>query len=478
MILDTFYILFKTNASEVKKATKEAKAATKEFEDDVDKTDKEVNKLGQSFKSLVAAGVAAAGSLLAARWIEKGVTDTAAFNVQMGRLAKLTSLSATEISAWDAAVSRASGGPVGEFTGWLEQISQELVAMGRGDQIKNILPNLLKLSESWKGLNEQQKLFYASQYKLPADVVLLLDKGPESVRQLVAEQTRLADITKKDTEAALEFQNRVADIHRESQSLFNMLLPSFNFLAEVIQVAQRGLAGMALAIQDIATGNWKHLLTLGKASSDVTGAFVKDKSTEGHGVAYPSSGSSKSPLGVRNNNPGNLRRWGDTPVINGFAHFNSMQEGLDAEQKQLELYGRRGINTLSGIAGTWAPSNENDTAAYLAHLMGHTGYGANQKLDMNDPEVRRKIANAINANENGPTYGDLIGSAQNGIAQADTSRFNTPKSGNSKNTTVNIDKIEVHTQATDADGISKSIGENLSQHLRTTTANYDDGILY
>ena len=61
-------------------------------------------------------------------------------------------------------------------------------------------------------------------------------------------------------------------------------------------------------------------------------------------------------------------------------------------------------------------------------------------------------------------------------AQTPGSIANTFDRG-SRSTTVQVDKIEVNTQATDAAGIAKSIGGTFEEQLRQTTSNYDDGIL-
>lgn len=46
-----------------------------------------------------------------------------------------------------------------------------------------------------------------------------------------------------------------------------------------------------------------------------------------------------------------------------------------------------------------------------------------------------------------------------------------------KRNMIKIDKIEVQTQATDAEGISKAIEGGLQTQLAATTADFDDGFL-
>lgn len=80
----------------------------------------------------------------------------------------------------------------------------------------------------------------------------------------------------------------------------------------------------------------------------------------------------KIPLGIANNNPLNIRyspinRWrGQTGCNRGFCTFTSMKYGIRAALVLLRNYKRRGIESISGIISTWAPSNENDTQSYIS----------------------------------------------------------------------------------------------------------------
>ena len=53
------------------------------------------------------------------------------------------------------------------------------------------------------------------------------------------------------------------------------------------------------------------------------------------------------------------------------------------------------LNTVRGLVSSWAPPSENDTAGYIAGVAKDTGYGADQKLDMHNPEVMRKVIAAM-----------------------------------------------------------------------------------
>ncbi|MDE3022263.1 MAG: hypothetical protein KGI54_10420 [Pseudomonadota bacterium] len=114
--------------------------------------------------------------------------------------------------------------------------------------------------------------------------------------------------------------------------------------------------------------------------------------------------------GITQNNPGNLREWGNTPTIHGFANFATPTAGLRAMVDQLKLYGQRGKNTLSSIVNTYAPAADgNNDPAYIADLVKRTGFGANQHLNLNDPKVMTSLVSSMIYHEQGKNpYGAMV----------------------------------------------------------------------
>lgn len=115
---------------------------------------------------------------------------------------------------------------------------------------------------------------------------------------------------------------------------------------------------------------------------------------------------SRGPRGIRNNNPGNLRSWGDTPREDGFARFATPEAGLAAMIKNLQVQqSKHGLNTIAGIIGRWAPPNENDTAGYVGNVSKQTGFGAHQPLDLTDKKtVAPLISSMIRQEGNSAGY--------------------------------------------------------------------------
>lgn len=114
------------------------------------------------------------------------------------------------------------------------------------------------------------------------------------------------------------------------------------------------------------------------------------------------------PRGIRNNNPLNIRVgnvWlGEVknPTDPHFEQFNSMEYGLRAGFVLLRRYIRHYKRlTIEDIISSWAPSNENNTKAYIATVVKVTGIPSNRILHYSDKETMCKLVDAMCFVENG-----------------------------------------------------------------------------
>ncbi|WP_411022078.1 hypothetical protein [Salmonella sp. ZJHZ21_0198] len=190
------------------------------------------------------------------------------------------------------------------------------------------------------------------------------------------------------------------------------------------------------------------------------------------GIELPRGDGYKSaPRGIRNNNPGNLNYAGQAgATMEGgeggrFAVFESMQHGVAALYKQLQLYFKRGINTLSSIVKTYAPASDNNNVdAYISALTKATGKGANEVLDSGDTATIARLMKGIVDHENGKGYissSDIMGGIQLG-AGSSASR-NMPATAGSQ-TNINIGKIDMQTSAGNANALGADIQRNLQRN--------------
>jgi hypothetical protein len=116
----------------------------------------------------------------------------------------------------------------------------------------------------------------------------------------------------------------------------------------------------------------------------------------------------KLPRGLRNNNPGNIRKNSDvfqgekTSSDKEFKQFKSMAYGYRAIFKILYNYYRNyKLDTIRKMIGRWAPENENDTDAYVKAVSDYAGIPADDPINVNDREQMIRIVAAMSRIENG-----------------------------------------------------------------------------
>jgi hypothetical protein len=116
-----------------------------------------------------------------------------------------------------------------------------------------------------------------------------------------------------------------------------------------------------------------------------------------------------APRGIRNNNPGNIRRSADPwqglardQNDDAFFQFAEPKWGIRALARVLISYqDKHGLRTVRGIVSRWAPPVENKTSSYIDHVARRLGVGADDPLDVHEYRVLRGLVEAIVGHENG-----------------------------------------------------------------------------
>lgn len=102
--------------------------------------------------------------------------------------------------------------------------------------------------------------------------------------------------------------------------------------------------------------------------------------------ANDASNNSVSGNGFAINNPLNIRYLasnafnGQTGNHNGYGVYDTLAHGVRAASHELQSYISAGYATVTAIISRWAPSTENDTAAYIADVAGRMNVDANEPI--------------------------------------------------------------------------------------------------
>ena len=112
--------------------------------------------------------------------------------------------------------------------------------------------------------------------------------------------------------------------------------------------------------------------------------------------------------GIRNNNPGNLRKTGIkwagevTPGTDpDFEQFKSMAYGIRAMLVDMINKHKKGLDTIQELINVWAPPIENDTTAYINNVSARSGIPKNVVFSPTKANFLA-IAKAMAYSENGP----------------------------------------------------------------------------
>lgn len=187
-------------------------------------------------------------------------------------------------------------------------------------------------------------------------------------------------------------------------------------------------------------GDWTVRALAALGDKDAQAALKERQVTDAGGVLGGGGvrgGDPNAPIGIRQNNPGNLR----TGPNGSFGTYSTAAEGLQALGRQLNLYatgrsraaGGRQLQSVQDIISTYAPPSENNTAAYIADVAKAMGVSPTARLDLGDTDTMALLMRSIVKHENGQNpysnsqyraaAGQVLGAAPN-IAQTNNYTIN------------------------------------------------------
>jgi hypothetical protein len=118
------------------------------------------------------------------------------------------------------------------------------------------------------------------------------------------------------------------------------------------------------------------------------------------------------PIGLRNNNPGNLRpgdSWqGMTGENGGFIVFKSIPWGVRAMATDLVSKINEGLDTITKIVNKYAPASDNNNVqAYINDVSNISGFDPDEQLTP-DGDTISKLVRAHISHENGAAYSHYV----------------------------------------------------------------------
>lgn len=515
-ILDTFYTLFKADTKELDKGLDESQKKAQGLADFLKNTDVAGAKLGSTLTSLAVSAGALLGVGLSAKTLWGSVSEVAAENFQLQKLAERFNTTAEAVDEFiDAgellgisnetttnsllALDRALQ-DTGLGLGRAKKVFEELgisVEDAQG-KLKPVTVVMEELQDKMHGLDKGTQIRIMERLGLDPALLKLFNSD------MGALQKRMADIDRAtgfDLDRAIkrsqEFMKAQKEMKLEVASLMMYLgklkesfsINSLPWLTSAIKVATEWLNKLfrfVLENQDLVKGA---LIGIGGAITAIllpaairgaiaVAAMVAPFVLVGLAIAAVIALFALAYDDITNFMEGNDSLIGQIfekyPMVKKIVEdigdaFKWMAgvvvDAFDAIFKAFQTVGQ----FIGGIFKYWIDliTQFIDKFGGIATIAGKVGGFFKGLSGFGSSNMAGNMA---------------IGQAQLGLAAstplaAQTSNSIIGPTTASKQTNVKVDAVNVQTQATDAAGISKSIGNSLGAQMRQTANNYDDGVL-
>lgn len=514
-ILDTFFILFESDASKLDKGLADSERKAKETTKAVEATDRAASNLGRSLGGVLRelGGMVLGGLAVAAVAAQfRAAVDQAD---KLGEAADRLGVAVEELGAWSDAVKLAGGSTEGLISS-IERMNEGLTVLDVTGKSR-VLPFLKELgidmeSAAHKGktafelfpeiadamsqMDRAQAVSLGKKLGLDQGTIMLLMQGRREVDAAIARQKELGTVTKQQAEISAKFNDQLDNTAQAMRSLYlsvaQAVLPSltafFKGVEVIVQFMRRHsdfITGLFIAVAGaIGALVVPALVKMGVAAAVAFAPFFAiGAAIAAVGVAFALlyddivawQAGADSLIGRH------LMTWAEfldviETVANAIMHaFSSPQAFIES---MIELIKRLAIGLLEFV-GLMEPLE----AAWDAVSAKVRAF-----VDLVASAVRlaRGIAGAVVGLFSGggatqPPAGLMEGrqalaqAAASPLASVTSSAINNRRGGD-RNTSLSVGQVVVQTQATDADGISRSVGTALGSQLEQAAANYDDGV--
>jgi hypothetical protein len=435
-ILDSFYILFKSQGTdEVKKSLDGVNSAT--------------NKVSESFKKMSHELTGAIAGFISLGAILEGLKSSLSYAVRLDQASQSLAVNIDELDAWGNAVTRI-GGTAEAFQGSLKNLAQRLGTSG--EVALKVLP---QLADSFQKMGRFSAIRYGESLGLDEKTILLLQKGRLEVEATIRQQKELGLVSKKDAEAAREFNYAWQDATHAFRMAFlgaaETVLPvitgivtAFGKAAEYFQKHSDLIIGALAAIGIAAALAFSEFFVAIAVVGALAGAFALLYED----IKYYIQGQD-SFIGHL------LKRW---PLITKAIHATAQ------EFQKL-------INLFSNLYEKYYKFMSGGKEFKIQGEYGEDG-AKNKSFALSTQEIAAlsdsKLAHAKKVLD---------------IATTSTVAFSRPadlqkyaiSSGN-KSVTINTGDINIHTQATDGDGVFQAFTKSLNEQLLQANNYFDDGV--
>lgn len=527
-ILDTFFLVFEADASNLDKGLTDAHKKSDKLTDQLKLADLAGGKLGSSLGNLLATAGGAMMAIFSVGAMTSGIAGAIDYADHLNDLSNGLGVATEDLDSWGKAV-KMSGGTAEEFQGTLSTLSADFAmiatkgtsrtlpfwkelginvkdAHGKMREVMDVLP---ELADKMAGMSKQESAGMGKKLGLDQGTIMLLQQGRREVEAQIKQQKEMGVVTAEQAKQAGEFNDALDQLSMNFRGMFlsvgGSLIPAFKWIIEMFGKVSNffrehsdfitglfialGAAVLFFLIPPLITAAGAALaamapfLLMGAVVALVAGAFA---------LLYDD---------VMNFMEGNDSMIGS--LYNKYPVVRALIDGIAEAFRTLkavakEIWGLMGdVFNFGSVKAkqfwkslTGGIDGFSKTFPRLFALIKGLGnvFSAVFTFIWNLwKKVFGGIGNAISGLAKSVGLDFSVKGLQNARSQVQAASKTPLNSTNSaaisnskvatKNASVNVGKVEVHTKATDAQGVARAVGGHMKGELKRATSNYDDGVL-
>ncbi len=480
MILDTFYLLFRSDSKEAQKGVdeldkkvgsltdkgkKRSEQENKDLKERV-KQNKELNEnlkeTGNQYDNLTTKVAQVAAGYFSITSLAKGFLNTVNNNAALQNQADLLGKNSAELKAYGAA-AKASGGSAEGVYGYAQSLFERFSSVGLKTPAISEVFSKIRAQLKQAGSDPSQREYVFQQFGVPQDLKTLLSLPDKEFDATIAKSQELTASIAEAGKVSKEFASIWANYEQTADDIATQLS------SKLLPVVK------SLYDSSVSNGRWWNNILSGK--------------------------------------PGNF---GDVPANNGTSSPGASKRLGSQREKDLAFWMAQGYTKEQAAA--WVAASERESGGnpnaigdngkahglFQWHQPRRAAIFKGTGIDINNASREDQLkAAAWEAEQRGDA--GLIKGAKtaDGAAALHTRFFERPADivgesmrrgqlalsiagdsaaggagGGGKNISVKVGDVNIHTSATDSQGIASDISNNLAAQIHIAISNTDDGVKY
>jgi hypothetical protein len=235
-LLDTFFVLFKSDTTDLKKGAEEAERVTKNLDSSLQKVGRDSEQVGASFFAMAKSAKEFLLAAIPAGFATAGIHGAIEFGVELAKTSRVLGTNIEDLNAWRNAVQLA-GGNAEQFQGTISSLAEKFNVSSQ--TILKILP---RYADALSRLNPARAQQVGKNLGLDEGTILLLQHSRREVESMIKAQKQLGVVTQQGAEEFLKYDRVTNQVKQSTKSLFTVLaLESLPYLIKFYEILQKGI---------------------------------------------------------------------------------------------------------------------------------------------------------------------------------------------------------------------------------------------